>query len=257
MQQFKTDILSNKSINSDYYEMSFNWDKSLKVPLPGQFLAIRVLEAFTPLLRRPFAFSGFNKKNSTASVIYQKRGPATEILSNKKPSEQIDIIAPMGNTFLSKIDLNRKYILAAGGIGLGPMLFFGEYLKEHSNNFLIIFGCRTKTLIPESKQLDYLDSIICTDDGSAGFKGTIVDYLNSINISTNSKLYCCGPEPMLKACHYFSETKNILCRVSMEQIMACSIGACMGCVIKVNTENGFARVCKEGPVFNSKDIIWT
>jgi len=263
MRQFKTDILSNISIGSGYYELTFKWDSPLNIPLPGQFLAVRVTEASIPLLRRPFAFSRFNNNsnNNTASIIYQKRGPATEILSSKKVPDKIDIIAPIGNTFLEKIDITHNYILAAGGIGLGPMLFLGEYLKEHGANVKFIFGCRNKSLIPDCAQLKELDAVICTDDGSTGFKGTLVDYLNTLNIKTDinssSELYCCGPEAMLKACHYFSESKNILCRVSMEQIMACSIGACMGCVIKVNTEKEFARVCKDGPVFNSREIVWT
>jgi dihydroorotate dehydrogenase electron transfer subunit len=253
MQQFKTDILSNNCIGSSYYEMTFNWDKTLAIPLPGQFLAARVEDTYSPLLRRPFAFSAYNE--NSASIIFQKRGPATEILSTKKPGNKIDIIAPMGNTFLENFDKNKNYILAAGGIGLGPMLFLGEYLRRQEADVKFIFGCRTEKLIPALKQFVELDALICTDDGSSGLKGTVTDYLEEIEVNLNSELYCCGPEPMLKACHHFSENKNIPCRVSMEQIMACSIGACMGCVIKV--KSGFARVCREGPVFDSRDIEWT
>jgi dihydroorotate dehydrogenase electron transfer subunit len=178
-------------------------------------------------------------------------------LSTKKSGNIIDIIAPMGNTFITKAESETEYILAAGGIGLGPMLFLGEYLKARSADMKFIFGCRNRELVPHLQQLNKLNAVICTDDGSSGFRGTVTDYLNHIKVNTFSELFCCGPEPMLKACNDFSETNGIPCRVSMEQIMACSIGACMGCVIKVKSEKGFARVCKEGPVFNSRDVVWT
>lgn len=255
MQQFNTDILSNNCIGSSYYEMTFKWHNSIPAPQPGQFLAVRAEDSFTPLLRRPFAFSSFNKNQ--ASIIYQKRGPATEILSRKNSGDKIDIIAPMGNSFLENTGKNKTYILVAGGIGLGPMLFLGNLLKKQSKKFIFIFGCRTGNLIPSCRQLNELNAIICTDDGTKGFHGTVLDYLTEIDINCSFELYCCGPEPMLRACHFFSESKGITCRVSMEQIMACSIGACMGCVIKVKSKNGFARVCKEGPVFDSRNIVWS
>ena len=257
MHLLKSKILSNINISSDFYEMTISWssEKKIKDPLPGQFLSVRVTENIEPLLRRPFAFSNYDSINKTIKFIYKKRGKATDLLSKMNNSYSLDLIGPLGNSF-KKPENNKNAIILAGGIGLGPMLYLNTFLKDLGVKTNFIFGSRTKGQIPIHKELQNPDTIICTDDGSAGFKGNVLDYLKKIDKKyiNNSIIYACGPTPMLKASHNFAIKNEICCSVSMEQIMACSVGACMGCVIKV--KSGYARVCKEGPVFNSKDIVW-
>ena len=258
MKRFFSTIQLNRQISQDFYEAVFDWISNDYIPKPGQFLTIRVSDSTVPLLRRPFAFSGFDRKNNKASIIYQKRGKATEILAGRKVGDKMDIIGPMGNSFNIGKEI-KKCIVVAGGIGLGPMVYTARYVKDSGKNVLFIFGARNKLLIPEKSIFNSLDLIKCTDDGSEGFKGTSVDYLTSLSESelNDAVILACGPKLMLKGCHEFAKKHNIQCHVSMEQIMACGVGACMGCVIKLVGKPDFARVCSEGPVFNSRDIIWT
>lgn len=258
MKHFFSEIISNDPIAKDFYSVCFKWNRNDQAPEPGQFLTIRVTDSTVPLLRRPFAVSGYEKENQAASVIYQKRGVATEILTGKNIGDEIDIIGPLGNTF--NIDNTIKnFIIVAGGIGLGPMIYLSNCLKNFNKEVKFIFGARNKSFVPERETFGYFNPIICTDDGTEGFKGTTVDCLTSLSSSDikDAAIFACGPKPMLKGCHDFALKNNLHCQVLMEQTMACGVGACMGCVIKVKREPGYDRVCAEGAVFNSRDIIWT
>ena len=256
MKQSLSTVIKNEPISENFFLLEFSWDPSA-APLPGNFLTIRVSRDSVPLLRRPFAFSGFNPSNQSASIIYQRKGRGTELLSAKKAGDIIDVIGPLGNGFILP-EQNKKAILVAGGVGLGPILFLSETMKNKNICSEFIFGCRNRDFVPNYDHFHNQNPIICTDDGSIGFTGTTGSYLNTHEtmIQSNTVLYCCGPAPMLKACHQISETKNIPCFVSVEHIMACGVGACMGCVVKIHKEPGYARSCKEGPVFQSSDLVW-
>lgn len=253
MRQFSSEIIQNRKISRDFFELSFTWARPAGEPLPGQFLTIRVSDSSTPLLRRPFAIS--NITGEDASIIYQKRGVSTEILSGKQPGDTIDVIAPLGKPF-SLPPKGDRALLVAGGIGLGPILFLSSVLRKRGYESKFIFGCRTKTLIPECESFDLEKPQICTDDGSAGFNGNVREYLESIKkkIASGTIIYCCGPGPMLRSCGEFASNEGLRCQVSVEQIMACGVGACMGCAVKVKGGSGYLRACKDGPVFNSTEI---
>lgn len=257
MKQFNGTIVSNAPLCDGYYEMEFSWDSATGHPEPGQFFTVRTSDSSVPLLRRPFAFSAFDKKRTTASMIYQKRGSGTGLLAAKGTNDTIDLIGPLGKPFPLP-QKNQEALLVAGGIGLGPVLFLATALKNAGLPFTLVFGCRTAANIPVSAGFAALLPHLCTDDGSRGFKGTTTDYLSALSKITGpaTVLYACGPHPMLKTCHAFAYEKGIVCHVSIEQIMACGVGACMGCVVKVNHEPGFARACAEGPVFDSREIAW-
>ncbi|NLW32826.1 MAG: dihydroorotate dehydrogenase electron transfer subunit [Fibrobacter sp.] len=255
MQQFSANIFSNSKISNCFYEMVFSW-KPNTIPLPGQFVTIRAEPNTSPLLRRPFALSGFYESKKRCSIIYQKRGPVTTLLAGKSPDEQIDIIGPLGNPFPIPGKKN-KAILIAGGTGIGPVVFLCSRLKNLNLEYISIFGAKTKSSIPDNQFIKQ-NFVICTDDGSAGYKGTTTDYLKSISnlMTSDTILFACGPQPMLKSCNDFACSHKLPCYVSVEQIMACGVGACMGCAIKITKEPGFARACKEGPVFKSTEIDW-
>ena len=261
MKQFISEVTSLENIAEDYYLLKFLWKDEI-VPKSGQFITIRTTELSSPLLRRPFALSSFDQKSQTASIIFQKVGNGTELMCQLSQGDKIDILGPLGNSFSDyKITDNqsiRNHIVIAGGIGTGPMLYLAEELRHTGINPLLVIGCRTKSLIPFSALDNEIETIICTDDGSYGFEGNVVDYLNSNkNLKANSAIYCCGPEPMLKGCHDFSNTTDNICYVSLEQIMACGVGACMGCTCETEGEKKYARVCKDGPVFESNEVKWT
>jgi dihydroorotate dehydrogenase electron transfer subunit len=258
MKQFTTKIIVNSPFCENMYEMQFAMDGAAGAPLPGQFCTIRASDSTSPLLRRPFALSNFDSKNRITSLVYKKCGPATEILAGKSPGDPLDVIGPLGNSFVS-FKLGRKSILVAGGTGFGPIFFWKRYLDKQNSPSMMVLGCRSKAQIPGGPSAGLSDAIFCTEDGSMGFKGTVVDFLRSLqkDILDGAALFCCGPAPMLKACHEFAIEKGIECNVSLEQVMACGVGACMGCAIKIKGETPYARVCTEGPVFNSKTIVWT
>ncbi len=258
MKNFTTPIINQTEVAKGYREMTFKWPEELDQPLPGQFLTIKATENPAPLLRRPFALSGFDRTAREASIIYQVRGPATRLLSELADGKKIEILTPLGNSF-SLPGKGSTPLLVAGGIGLGPILYFARYLDERGYKPQLFFGCRSREYIPGVPDLINGKIHYCTDDGSEGFKGTSVDLLNSLNWEdfTSPSLYSCGPHGMLKACHDLAEEKMIPSETAMEQMMACGVGACMGCVIEVNGPEQYARVCKEGPVFDSRRVKWS
>ena len=256
MDQFSSRITGNREIAENYFELSFSWN-SKEPPKPGQFITVRGNLGTSPLLRRPFAFSDYNSESGIAKIIYQRRGEATSILTNKRQEDSIDIIGPLGNSFPLPPE-GHSPVLVAGGIGLGPILFFSKYLKASGREALLVFGARNRLLVPQllsDRAEGSLGVEICTDDGSLGFRGNTADFLKGKDLE-NAEFYACGPYPMMKAVHGMAEEQDSDCWVSMEQIMACGVGACVGCAIEAKGERPYVRVCTEGPIFNSKELVW-
>jgi len=255
MLQIRVKILYNKKIKGNYFHLVLQAPKITKESLPGQFLNIKVNDAYEPLLRRPLSIH--RVKGANIEFLYEVVGRATELLSHRKPGEYLDVIGPLGNGF----QLNAKHktlnILVAGGMGVAPLMFLAEKLVK--SKVTVLIGAKTKGQILCDKNFKDLgcEVKIATDDGSRGFKGKITDLLKALPLTMDYKLstICsCGPGPMLKEISRISKKYNIPAQVSLEEHMACGIGACLGCV--VNTKEGFKRVCKEGPVFNADEIIW-
>jgi dihydroorotate dehydrogenase electron transfer subunit len=258
MKHFISRIHSNAIVCEGMYEMVFSWDDDAPSPLPGQFCTIRVSYGTAPLLRRPFAFSAFDPNEKTASIVFKKVGASTEILAGKKCGDALDMIGPLGNSFIG-FGQTRNNVLVAGGTGFGPVLFWNRFLRHQKISSLMVFGSASKAGIPVFKGHEDEAVALCTEDGSKGFRGTVVDYLRTLpeQMFRETTLYCCGPRGMLKACHDLALERGSACFVSIEQIMACGVGACMGCAVRVTGDESFSRVCTEGPIFNSKTIIWT
>jgi dihydroorotate dehydrogenase electron transfer subunit len=258
MKQVVTTILSNDPLSDSFYEMSFTWDIE-QTPLPGQFCTIRVSPFSAPLLRRPFAFSDFDATDKKASVIYKQRGPATGLLAAKREGDTLDIIGPLGSSFPLK-DC-EPLVCLAGGTGFGPMLFLARQSIEMGKKTSLIIGYKTLSQVPALASLSACDPIFTTDDGSAGHKGTPLDYLSSVNnvFGKNTTVCACGPVPLMRGCAQWAKACAFPCFVSLEQVMACGVGACMGCAVKVidASKNGYARACIEGPVFPAERVVWT
>jgi dihydroorotate dehydrogenase electron transfer subunit len=235
----------------------FSWKAAWGEPVPGNFLELKVNDSTAPMLRRPFAFSDYSAENETASIIYQVRGTSTNLLTQKREGDEVRIIGPLGNGFT--IDSDAPIIAVGGGVGLGPILFAAKVASKAGKKVSFITGFRSSELVPDRFLWEGLDATICTDNGSEGFAGNVVQYLQTLPSESlaGSVLISCGPTPMLRACHTFAEQIGISCEVSMEELMACGIGACMGCVCETKTEAGLARVCKEGPIFKSEVIKWS
>jgi len=257
MKQFDAEILENRELAEDYFEMFLAWPEGVRVPFPGQLVTFNVDRSITPFLRRPFALASFQRETRVASVIYHVRGPATERMALKRPGQVIDTLGPRGFYFQLGIETNP--LLVGGGVGTGPMVFAANWLAAKGFSPRLILGYRHRELIPKLNLSPLVRLSICTDDGSHGFRGTTLGFLNSLDPSdlADAFVWACGPNAMLKALHEWSVPRGIPCKVSLEEVMACGVGACVGCTVETVDERKVVRVCTEGPVFPSEVIRWT
>jgi dihydroorotate dehydrogenase electron transfer subunit len=260
VKQFDAEILENRAVADSWRELVLSWDVAGR-PLPGQFLTLKVSPFSDPLLRRPFAFSSYKPSSpegrARASVIYQIRGGATRLLSELAPGSLVNAIGPLGRGFPEPAT-GEAPILAGGGIGLGPLLFLAEALASAGREARLILGVRGASLLP-SIALP-AGTVLCTDDGSSGFKGTPVDYLEREaaegSLPPSPRVYGCGPLPMLAALAELCASRRWAGSFSAEQWMACGVGACMGCALPRADGKGYLRACADGPVFDSSEIAW-
>lgn len=255
MLQVRAKIIYNKRIKGNYFHLALRTPQIAKTSLPGQFLNIKVSDGDEPLLRRPLSIHRL--KGVDIELLYEVVGRATQILSERRPGEYLSAIGPLGNGFTLSAKNRTLNILVAGGMGVAPLVFLADRLNKFG--VLVLIGGKSKEPILCEKEFKQLGCVvkIATDDGSKGFRGKITELLGRLLLTHNSPLpaiYACGPRPMLKEITRISKKYSIPAQVSLEEHMACGIGACLGCV--VNTKDGFKRVCKEGPVFNGDEIIW-
>jgi len=259
MFQIKAKLLYNRKIKNNYFHCAFVAATIARSAEPGQFVDIKVSDTLEPLLRRPFSIHRLDGKR--VELLYEVIGKGTEILSKKKTGNILDVIGPLGSGFIfnerTRERENKRTILVAGGMGVAPLMFLSEKLTGFKIQVLI--GAKNKNKIICSEEFRKLgcEVKIATDDGSIGFKGKVTELLKKI-VSTMdyglSTIYACGPRPMLKQIAFISKQYNIPAQISLEEHMACGIGACLGCA--VNTKQAFKRVCKEGPVFDADEIVW-
>jgi len=262
--QLKARILSQARIKGNYWHCVFSAPPIAKGAVPGQFINIRVSDRYDPLLRRPLSIHGVS--GGKVQVLYEVIGNATAILAQKKAGECLDIIGPLGKGFDYQANNLQPQvsILIAGGMGVAPLMFLAEKLakgksQKAKGKSSVLIGAKTKEQLlcaSDFKKLGFPVKV-ATDDGSRGFRGKVSDLLEQL-LSTDDYLspviYSCGPKPMLKAVADICAERSISAQLSLEEHMSCGIGACLGCVVR--TKEGFKRVCKEGPVFNSRELIW-
>lgn len=260
MYQGKMKILVNDKIAPEYYKMALSAPEIIRTAIPGQFIHIKVSDGYEPFLRRPFGIHSIRNKD-IIEILYRVVGKGTALLSEKKVGEKLDILGPLGNGFKigkERMKDNEKMILIAGGAGVAPLFFLTQKLIDYSKNIMVLIGAKTKEMIlceQEFKDLG-LDVQIATEDGSYGHKGLVTDLLLGWDLPT--LLFACGPSIMLRAITNFSIKNNLPSQLSLESRMACGVGACLGCTIKVKngTKTLYKRVCKDGPIFEANEIIW-
>jgi dihydroorotate dehydrogenase electron transfer subunit len=261
--QIFAEIIENKEIAKDIYNMIVLSKEIASVALPGQFAHIRVRDSIDPLLRRPISICDVDKHNDTVRLIYRKQGHGTTILSKLKPLDTVDMLAPLGKgTFPCENNYNDVYLIG-GGIGAPPLLYAAKILTNKGSQITTVLGFASKEqAILEAEFQQYGNTIVYTIDGTHGKKGLVTDYFN--NIKPNIIL-ACGPISMLKAIKYHPNLSRTNGFLSLEEHMACGIGACMGCVTKVSkqsldiqvssTEWKYEKVCDCGPVFPMEKVV--
>jgi dihydroorotate dehydrogenase electron transfer subunit len=243
-------VLSNQKIaeNTLLLEVeSADLSSSIK---PGQFFNIQVNDSSYPLLRRPFSIS--DVIGTSIFFMYKVIGEGTKIMSEKKKGDKVNLLGPLGNSF-ETVNLKEHLILIGGGIGIAPFPYVIK--KIGAINYTVLFGVRNKKEVHEygMKNISY-----SSDDGSIGLHGNVIELLDEhlANIvKKDVRIFACGPNPMLRALQKYVKEKKIDCDVSMESAMACGFGICQGCPIEYKEkEDAYKLVCKDGPIFNIRDI---
>jgi len=247
MKKINADIIANEKIGIGFYKIRVRSQYLAKNTKPGQFFEVRCCDGVTPLLRRPLSCHHIMKDH--VEMLYEVLGPATEALSSRKPGEALDLIGPLGKGFDIE---SRGAVIVAGGIGVAPMLALAEKLKDA----VVLIGGRRKSHVlceNDFKKLGH-KVIIATDDGSKGHRGFVTELLQA-ELPDRRTIYACGPHAMLKVVAGIAARHRIDCQVSLEERMACGLGVCLGCPVKIKPD-GYKMVCKDGPVFDSKIIGW-
>ncbi|HHV66012.1 MAG TPA: dihydroorotate dehydrogenase electron transfer subunit [Peptococcaceae bacterium] len=229
---------------------------------PGQFVNIKCGDGMEVILRRPISICSVDRDKGTFDVVFQVRGTGTALLAQKRAGDMVDFIGPLGKAFHMPENPGRIAVVG-GGIGIFPLYFLLKELKGVSGDiftgdaFLGFRDSASAIMLDDFRQLSG-NVFISTDDGSMGFKGTIVQLFGEKAAANGYDLvYACGPAPMMKKVIELADRNGIKCQVSLEQRMGCGIGACLVCACKTKKEDGweYKHVCKDGPVFWSGEII--
>lgn len=246
-------VTSNCCIHKNYCLLKLTTDAVLPEMMPGQFVEVKVDHSPSTFLRRPISINYIDKETNELWLLIQIVGDGTKQMAECKPGDQINVELPLGNGFSLPKNKKDSLLLIGGGVGTAPMLFLGATLKEQGFNPTFLLGARSKEDI---LQLDFFqkygDVYITTENGSLGEKGFVTNH--SILKNPFDLIYTCGPKPMMMAVAKYAYERNITCEASLENKMACGIGACLCCVEK--TTEGNLCVCSEGPVFNIKRLKW-
>jgi dihydroorotate dehydrogenase electron transfer subunit len=249
----KYKIIEKTTIGNNIFSFVIDCKEVADEAVPGQFVQIKAGEHF---LRRPISICEIDKKNGTIRLVFEVRGDGTQDISMLNENDMIDMIAPLGVGF-TIVPADKKIIVVGGGIGVPPMV---EVAKQFNENATAIIGFREKEcciLVNDFTKIG-AEVMLCTDDGSAGEKGFVTSALKKrLEREKADMIYACGPKGMLKGIIALADEYGVECEVSLEERMACGVGACLACACKtvINGKEYVLQVCKHGPVFSSKKVV--
>ena len=245
-------VVRQQQIDEGIFDMELSFPKGAALAKPGQFIAMYCNDK-SKLLPRPISICGINKEEGTLRVVYRVAGEGTKEFSEMKEGDTLEVMGPLGNGFALK---EEKAIIIGGGIGIPPML---ELAKQLNVEKTVVLGYRTSTFLKDEFEA-VCDVKVATEDGSQGTKGTVIDAIEKYGVE-GKVIYACGPMPMLKALAVYAEEHRMEAQISLEERMACGIGACLGCICKTkekghHTNVNNTRICKDGPVFDAKEVVF-
>ncbi len=247
-------IQQNHMIIPGIYQMVVEAIGVVKSAVPGQFINLYCNQGQL-LLPRPVSICQVDSNKGTVKLVYGVVGKGTKVLSQLNPGDKVSFLGPLGRGFeLSRV---RHHLVIGGGIGVPPLL---ELVKHLRGDVTVILGFRGECMLVEKFEKLGAKVQVASEDGSCGKKGTVMDIIGELDLSNTEMIYSCGPKGMLKAVAQWAEERRIPAQLSLEERMACGIGACLVCTCKIAHNEGVdwehKRVCKDGPVFWRQEVIW-
>ncbi len=259
-------VAENRHLGLDRYKLRVEWpDTSVEVH-SGQFFMVKCGSGNDPFLRRPISLHRMIRRDGgdqSIEMLFDVRGRGTALLARKKPGDVVDLIGPLGNGFRVNQETDRHCIVA-GGIGVAPMVALAAELVASAGDPLrvsVVIGARTSDqllCVWDFRELG-ISPDIATDDGSEGFEGTAFALAKALLRDSGTACYACGPNAMLASIARMCLERQVPCQVSVESLMGCGVGVCMGCVLPSRSDDGevvYKRACVEGPVFDADNIYW-
>jgi dihydroorotate dehydrogenase electron transfer subunit len=260
-------VIRNLQVAPGHFLMDLRLPAAFPSPMPGQFLMVRLSERNEPFLRRPLSIHTFRRRKDsvTLGLLYRVTGKGTLLFSRQVKGAAFDILGPLGQPFRI-LPSCPTVILMSGGIGVAPLTYLAHHyrrtnLGNRMASIIIYVGAKDAKTLVGLKNFKEMDLRISTDDGSMGFHGPVTSLFEQ-DLATydpeNSMIYVCGPSAMIRRLSEILEGTGFACQVLMEERMACGIGACLGCVTAVRDNSGkvrYERVCREGPVFDIRNLI--
>ena len=248
-------VLNNVKLADNLYKMTIKSVYISENGKPGSFVNVECCEGINTILRRPISICDIDRKKGQFEIAYKIVGTGTRFLKNLKKGDIVNFVGPLGNSF--PLINSGNVLVIGGGIGVFPLLYLSKNLITETD---IVLGFKNKSEIVLKKEFQKNSKTlkIVTDDGSYGEKGFVTDNLDEILQDTKySTIYASGPEPMLRKVKKIGERKGIRTYISLEQRMGCGIGACLVCSVKLKDGDDFryGRVCKDGPVFDSREVV--
>lgn len=245
-------VVTCERLSDSYGLLRLTHDRKLPDMAPGQFVEILVSQSPNTFLRRPISINFLDRESNELWLLVRDAGEATHYLINSKPGMTYNVVLPLGNGFSTE-GIGETPLLLGGGVGVAPLLYLGKVLADKGVKVRFALGGRSASdllMLDEFKK--YGEVFVSTDDGTAGDPGVVT--ANRVFSTEISHIACCGPTPMMKAVARIAAERGISCEVSLENHMACGLGACLCCV--EDTRDGNVCVCTEGPVFNIEKLKW-
>jgi dihydroorotate dehydrogenase electron transfer subunit len=241
-------------LNIRHFILELLAPQKLPLILPGQFVQALIEDSPSTFLRRPFSIHSVNYQKNTLQLLIQIKGDGTRHLAKLSVGQHLNLIYPLGNSF--SLPFTKDVLLVGGGCGMAPLLFLAQFLNRNNIFPAILLGFRNKEEVSEIEEYSRSGKVmITTDDGTEGERGLVVDHpVFQRERLEFKKIYCCGPDAMMKAVGKIARMHKIDCEVSLENTMACGFGVCLCCITA--TDKGNERVCVEGPVFNIDRLKW-
>ena len=246
-------VVSNEKLCPRFFRLCFDAPAIVRKIQPGQFVHIRTRDGLEPFFRRPFSVYRAQKY---VEIFYEVVGPGTKILSLKKKGDTLDVLGPVGQPFTMPPKGIKQVVMIAGGIGVAPFLILSDVFKNKKLERILLYGGRTKGHVFNMKEFknNGCKVHVATDDGSVGTRGRVDKLFSKIDLNPKTTfIYTCGPNPMMAAVQHFAKRHQLRGQAAREEVMACALGACLGCSIR--TTKGFRTVCYDGPAFDLQEII--